>query len=315
MTDLVLAASRDAIARGSKSFALAARLFDGETRDRATLLYAWCRHCDDVIDGQVLGHGRVAYDKTPAERLAELERLTAQAMAGEPTGIAAFDALARFAAATALPPRYPADLLHGFRIDVEARRFATFDDTLTYCYHVAGVVGVMMAIAMGVEAGDQATLDRACDLGIAFQLNNIARDVSEDAANGRRYLPDHWLDAANLPHDAFAAPANRAALGQVVARLVGEAEKYAASSRYGTPALSRRAAWAVLAAADIYGGIGRQVRAGGTAALDRRVTTSAAQKLVAVAVSLPAALSRSRRWPPPGPSRAGLWTMPHSAPT
>ena len=55
MTDAVLAAAHEAIQKGSKSFALASRLFDGGTRDRATLLYAWCRHCDDVIDGQWLG--------------------------------------------------------------------------------------------------------------------------------------------------------------------------------------------------------------------------------------------------------------------
>ncbi|MGL4543670.1 MAG: squalene/phytoene synthase family protein, partial [Polymorphobacter sp.] len=93
MTDPLILASRTAIAKGSKSFALASRLFDGETRDRATLLYAWCRYCDDVIDGQELGHGRIAYAGTPVERLAELEALTARALAGEGTGVAAYDAL------------------------------------------------------------------------------------------------------------------------------------------------------------------------------------------------------------------------------
>lgn len=318
MTDTLVAASRASIERGSKSFALASRLFDPVLRDRATLLYAWCRHADDVIDGQDAGQGRVMYAGTPAERLHDLEVRTRAALsaavlpdrAAEAAAGFPFAALARVAAETALPARYPLDLIEGFRSDVEQRRFATFDDTLTYCYHVAGCVGVMMAIVMGVPPDDRATLERACDLGLAFQLNNIARDVIEDAGVGRCYLPEDWLAAAGLDRTTFALPDNRAALAAVIARLVDTAELYEASSRFGTPKLTRRAAWAVLAAADIYGGIGRRVRAEGTAALDRRVTTSRAAKLLAVARTFPLALSRARRWPAPGPSRAGLWTMP-----
>ncbi len=322
MTDVLVAASRAAIARGSKSFALASRLFDPVTRDRATLLYAWCRYADDVIDGQVDGFGRVASVATAAERLTALEAGTRAALAnpvsrfsdrsGEETADSAaiaFAALARVAAETAMPARFPLDLIEGFRSDVEERRFVTFDDTLAYCYHVAGCVGVMMAIVMGVPPGDAATLDRACDLGLAFQLDNIARDVIEDAANARCYLPEAWLKEAGLTLATYAAPANRAALASVVARLVDEAEHYAASSRYGTPKLPWRSAWAVLAAADIYGGIGRRVRAEGATALDRRVTTSGREKFAAIARALPAAVTRRQRWAL-APSRAGLWTRP-----
>ena len=310
MTIPLIEASRAAIARGSKSFALASRLFDPVLRDRATLLYAWCRHADDVIDGQESGHGHVDYPGTPAERLVRLEQQTKRELAGEATGELAFDALAKVAAETAMPERYPLDLIEGFRIDVEQRPFVHFDDTLVYCYHVAGVVGVMMAIAMGVDPADRPTLDRACDLGMAFQLNNIARDVIEDAGNGRCYLPQDWLAEAGLSLRDFADPAHRAALASVVARLVDVAERYEQSSYYGTSALPRRAAWAVLAAADIYGGIGRRVRALGVAALDQRVATSRAAKLAAVVRALPLAITRAKRWPAPGPSRAGLWSFP-----
>lgn len=315
MTDTLLATSQAAIAQGSKSFALASRLFAPRERDRAVLLYAWCRHCDDVIDGQALGQGHVDYGGTPAERLAELELQTRAALAGQVTHEPAFAALARVSAETRMPQRYPLDLIEGFRIDVEARPFRTFDDTLTYCYHVAGVVGVMMAIAMGVSPDDRATLDRACDLGIAFQLNNVARDVVEDALNRRRYIPDDWLASVELEPRSFAFPRYRRQLAWLVTRLVDEAEKYEASARFGAAALPTRAAWAVLAAADIYGNIGRKVRDLGTAGLDSRVSTSLRGKLAAVAKALPQALSRARKWPAPGPSRAGLWTMPEPGPT
>ena len=307
MTD-VIGHARAAIARGSKSFAMASQLFDPVTRDRAMLLYAWCRHTDDVIDGQVLGQGRNDDMRPPAERLAEVVRLTEMALADQPTGEPAYDALARVVRETAMPPQYPRDLVHGFRIDMEERPFRTFDDTLAYCYHVAGCVGVMMAIVMGVSPDDEATLDRSCDLGIAFQLNNIARDVIEDAMNGRRYIPDEWLASVDLTPNSFAFPANRRQLSRLVSRLVFAAEDYEASARFGTPALSWRAAWAVLSAARIYGGIGRKVRDAGADGLENRMSTSKAEKLQAVSVALTETLGRARRWPLPGPARTGLWT-------
>lgn len=306
----VLAFARDSIARGSKSFALASQLFDPVTRDRAMLLYAWCRHCDDVIDGQMLGEGRNDDKRPPAERLAEVEAMTEAALAGRPQGHPAYFALARVVAECAIPARYARDLVEGFRIDMEERPFRTFDDTLAYCYHVAGCVGVMMAIVMGVSPDDKPVLDRASDLGIAFQLNNIARDVVEDSMNSRRYIPDDWLASVDLSPTSFAFPPHRRQLARLVARLVFAAEEYEASAAWGTAALPWRSAWAVLAAARIYGDIGRRVRDLGAPGLDSRVVTSRGEKLRAVAAALPAALRRKSRHPLPGPARDGLWTMP-----
>jgi 15-cis-phytoene synthase len=306
----VLAFARDSIAQGSKSFAMASQLFDPATRDRAVLLYAWCRHCDDVIDGQVLGEGRNDDRRPPAERLAEVEAMTEAALAGRPQGHPAYFALAQVVAECGIPARYARDLVEGFRIDMEERPFRTFDDTLAYCYHVAGCVGVMMAIVMGVSPADKPVLDRASDLGIAFQLNNIARDVVEDSMNSRRYIPDDWLASVDLAPTSFAFPPHRRQLARLVARLVFAAEDYEASAGWGTAALPWRSAWAVLAAARIYGDIGRKVRDLGAPGLDSRVVTSRAEKLRAVAATLPAALLRKSRRPLPGPAREQLWTMP-----
>ena len=307
---VVLDNARTAIARGSKSFALASRLFDAPTRDRAMLLYAWCRHTDDVIDGQVLGEGRNDDRRPPAERLAEVHWETERALAGNPTPGTPYEALALVVQQTGMPARYPRDLIQGFRIDMEARPFHTFDDTLTYCYHVAGCVGVMMAIVMGVKPDERAVLERACDLGMSFQLNNIARDVVEDAMNGRRYIPDDWLTSVRLEPDSYVLERNRRQLSRLVARLVFKAEDYEESARFGTSALGNRAAWAVLAAARIYGGIGRKVRGLEEEGLAQRVSTTKAEKAQAVALALGDALVRKSRWPMPGPAREGLWTMP-----
>ncbi len=299
---------RESIDKGSKSFALASKLFDPATRERAYLLYAWCRHCDDVIDGQVSGFGQAVPAADIEVRLRRIEAATRRALAGEDAGEWPFRALGQVAAETGMPERYPLELIAGFAMDARDRTYRRFEDTLEYCYHVAGVVGVMMAIVMGVRPDDRATLDRASDLGIAFQLNNIVRDICEDARIGRCYLPDEWLAEADIPPGEFGKPVYRQALAGVAARIVAEAERYAESARYGTPALGFRSAWAVLAAADIYGGIGRRVRGLGALAWHKRASTSKGEKLLAVARALPLAMRR-RRWAM-APARNGLWTAP-----
>ena len=300
-----MATARESIARGSKSFSAASTLFDRRTRERAWLLYAWCRRCDDIADGQDHGHG-MARVPDPHARLAELRAMTEAAMRGEVVGDPAFDALRIVAAETAMPPAWPRDLVAGFALDADGWRPRTEDDLLRYCYHVAGVVGLMMAVVMGVRPDDHATLDRACDLGLAFQLANIARDLAEDAGAGRCYLPRDWLDEAGLSEDALLAPESRAGLATLGARLADRAEAYEASARGGTPALSFRSAWAVLAAAGIYGDIAREVRRRGADALDRRVTTGKLAKLGWIARAWGQARGRAAYAGEPRP--AELWT-------
>ncbi|TPG52748.1 phytoene/squalene synthase family protein [Sphingomonas glacialis] len=308
--DAIVATAQESIARGSKSFAAASKLFDRPVRERAWLLYAWCRACDDIADGQDHGHDMTGVDDGPA-RLAEISAKTEYALAGRVVGDPAFDALRIFAAETTLPPALARDLIAGFALDAEGWRPRTEADLYQYCYHVAGAVGCMMALAMGVAATDEATLDRACDLGIAFQLANIARDIAEDARAGRCYLPQDWLDEMGLRADTLLAPENRAPLGLLGVRLAHLAAGYEASARRGTPALSFRSAWAVLAAADIYGAIARGVASLGPRAWDDRVTTSSAAKLAMIGKAFFAASRRAQAYPP-APRDGALWTRPRN---
>jgi phytoene synthase len=305
--DAIVATARESIARGSKSFAAASRLFDPATRERAWLLYAWCRRCDDIADGQDHGHGMTEVDD-PHARLASMRAMTDAALAGEAVGDPAFDALRIVAAECRIPPAWAHDLLDGFALDADGWRPRSEDDLYRYCYHVAGAVGLMMAVVMGVDPDDHATLDRACDLGLAFQLANIARDLDEDARAGRCYLPGDWLAEAGIVPGALLDLRNRPALAGLGARLATRAELYEASARGGTPALAFRSAWAVLAAAGIYGDIARNVRREGVGALDRRVTTSKAGKLGWIARSLGQTAGRGRYAGEPRP--LGLWTRP-----
>ena len=272
----------DTIAKGSKSFAAAARLFDADTRESVILLYAWCRHCDDVIDGQDLGHATGAPAPSPPELLARLEALregTLAALAGRPPDVPAFRALAEVNRRHALPQELPLAHLAGFAMDVEGRTYGTFAEVLDYCYGVAGVVGEMMSVVMGARAPE--TLVRAADLGRAFQLTNIARDIVPDAHAGRVYLPAAWRAEEGLAPSAAAilGSASRPAVARLARRLVESAEPFYASARLGIDALPRRSAWAVATAMGVYREIGLRVVERGERAWDTRVSTSGFDKL------------------------------------
>lgn len=294
--------ARASIARGSKSFALASRLFDRQTRERVWLLYAWCRRCDDLADGQDHGGAMEAIDDA-AVRLTLIRERTALAFAGEATGDPAFDALGVVARECGLTPAMADDVMEGFALDAAEWHPRSEADLYRYCYHVAGAVGIMMAVVMGVKPDDEPMLDRACDLGLAFQLANIARDIEEDDASGRCYLPDEWQAKLDIGPGEHLKPHNRGRLTLMARWLCDEAELYEASARIGAVQLPFRSRWAVLAAAGIYGDIGRKVRAAGDHAWDHRLYVNRRDKLRRVAKAGVQAWRNE-----PGPmGRDGLW--------
>ena len=278
----LIAAAKASIAAGSKSFAAASRLFDPATREDVWLLYGWARACDDLADDQHLG-GALGEAAGDADRLATIRALTGQALAMRPTGVAAFDGFALVAEACQISAVHTEDVIAGFALDAEGWRPHSELDMLGYCYHVAGAIGVMMALVMGVARHDHETLDRACDLGIAFQLGNIARDIAEDHVAGRCYLPSDWLAEAGIDPERMMAPEYRPALAAMATRLAGLAKVYAASARVGAGRLPFRCRWAVLSAAAIYGAIAQGVARRGANAWDRRYTTGRIAKLAYVA--------------------------------
>lgn len=307
--DDVVAEARTTIQQGSKSFAGAAALFGRDMRESAYMLYAWCRYCDDVIDGQELGFAKAEQDTSdPHARFEMLLERTRAAYRGEPVNDPVFTSFQRVVQKHDVPEQYPLDLLRGFHMDVAEHTYATPADTLTYGYYVAGAVGVMMAMVMGVR--DEHILDRACDLGIGFQLTNISRDIIDDARIERIYLPRSWLEEEGVAYSTAAIldPNNRPAIARVARRLVMEAEPYYASSVYGIAHLPFRAAWAIATAKRIYRRIGMEVLAKGEQAWDDRAGTSTAQKIGYVFLGLGDAIVSRFRKSATGTPRTGLWT-------
>jgi 15-cis-phytoene synthase len=261
------------IQKGSKSFSLAARLFDPATRDAAFFLYGWCRYCDDQVD-------QVGASMTAEElnrRLKTLKDKTAAAFSFAPQREPVFVALQYIVHRYDIPSHYALELIEGMAMDVRATQYTSLKELLLYCYRVAGTVGLMMAHVMGLR--DEVALKHAADLGIAMQLTNIARDIVEDASMGRVYLPSTWLSEAKIPPKEIAAPENREKLAMLTLRLLREAERYYRSGDEGLWHLSFRSACAVAAARNVYSEIGALLLKKGARAWDERTYVTGARKL------------------------------------
>ena len=268
--------------KGSRSFFAASWLLPETYRSPITALYAFCRVADDAIDDspgpeatafaleRLQGRLRAIYANRPAEAAAD------QAFA---------DVVRRFG----IPYTLPAALLEGFAWDVGNRDYASWSDVYAYSARVAGTVGSMMALIMGVR--DPVLLSRACDLGVAMQLTNIARDVGEDAACGRLYLPRSALDDAGIDADEFRArPTFDHRLAGVLAELLQRADELYARSEWGISNLPGPCRPAIFAARFIYAEIGRQLAHDGYDSVSRRTVVPGRRKLQL----LRAALRRAR---------------------
>lgn len=233
----------------------------------ASALYAFCRLADDAVDAA--GSRRDA-----VERLRERLRL---AYAGTPKDESADRALALVVAQHRIPAALFDALLEGFEWDLQGRRYDTLEDVHDYAARVAGTVGAMMALLMGVRCADG--LARACDLGVAMQLSNIARDVGEDARMGRLYLPRDWMQQAGLDPDAWLArPVFSPELGGVVQRVLDAAEVLYARVDAGVARLPLACRPGINAARFMYAAIGHEVARRGLDSVSTRARVSGARK-------------------------------------
>ena len=289
LEDADLAACARLLAAGSKSFHAAGRLLPARLKEDVTVLYAFCRVADDLVDDAPV----------TAEGVAQVRALLDRAYRGAPADDAVERAFARLVARTRLPRTLPEALLEGFEWDAARRRYADLAGVRAYSARVAASVGVMMTWLMG--ARDAETLARACDLGVAMQLTNIARDVGADARMGRVYLPIDALDARGLDADALLAdPQHSPALGEVVELLLQEADRLYVRAEAGIPRLPADCRAAIWAARLVYADIGTVLRRRGHDAVSQRASTSWARKLWRLAQA---------RWR----ARRAMPTAPHAA--
>lgn len=265
---------RNVIRTGSLSFHSASRLLPHHVRDPALALYAFCRLADDEVDE--------GENKTRA--VLHLKERLELAYAGRPKNAPEDRAFAAVIDEFAMPRALPDALLEGLAWDAVERRYDSLSDLRAYSARVASAVGAMMCVLMRVRDAD--ALARACDLGVAMQLTNIARDVGEDARAGRIYLPLDWLQKAGVDTDDFVKnPQATPDVRRMVKRLLAEARSLYVRSEAGIGSLPVRARTGIFAARYIYAAIGGAVARQDFDSVNRRGRTSGRRKLALIGKS------------------------------
>lgn len=278
-TSPLQAVARQSLKTGSRTFFFASLLMTPDVAQNAARLYHFCRYVDDLVDQSTdTDHARVVI----AEWIG--------ALAGdEPCHAAMADAMNLFRDC-GIPHWIPIELLRGVQSDLDLVEVGTEDELSHYCFRVAGTVGLMMCYVMGVVEPESRRY--AVDLGIAMQLTNILRDVSEDAQLGRRYLPACWIPGVSQQAILSPDTAQDMQIRQGLKRLYTLAEVYYASGFRGLPYIPAGSRYAILVAGQTYRRIGGLIRARNYDYRKPRAVVSLMSKLrIAVQVSIKATFS------------------------
>jgi len=230
-----------------RSFHWARRLLSARHAERATRLYGFCRRIDNLADEAAC----------KAEAHAALDTVRRALRDDRSDHVEVRDML-QLMHACHIDPSIPLELILGVESDLGDVRVNDMDELISYCYRVAGTVGLMMTAALDVTAPD--ALPHAIDLGIAMQLTNICRDVRDDALLGRRYLPASLM--GDIEPEALIDPtaAVRARTCEALAVLLDLADRFYASGEHGLHFLPTGARTGILVAARVYRGIGVALR-------------------------------------------------------
>ena len=264
---------------GSKSFFAASRVLPKRVRNPAIALYAFCRLMDDIVDE---GGEDIRIIQTLKQRLDLIYE-------GKPLDVPADRALSLVVAQYKIPKTLLEALLEGFEWDKMGRRYNTIEDLYAYAARVAGTVGAMMSLIMGTR--QQLPLTRACELGLAMQLTNIARDVGEDAKNGRLYLPLNWMREEGIdPESWLKDPKFTPQIARVVDRLLKTADMLYQRSQNGISQLPRDCRAAIYGARLVYAQIGRQIEKQDLDSVSQRAIVSSAKKKLLMLKALSATI-------------------------
>ncbi|MDR2207399.1 MAG: presqualene diphosphate synthase HpnD [Azoarcus sp.] len=260
---------QDKAAASGSSFYYSFLFLDSARRQAITALYAFCREVDDVVDE--------CRDIAPAQaKLDWWREEIARVFDATPTHPVGF-ALQEICGPFGLARERLLDIIDGMAMDLHHRRYEDFPALQKYCYLVAGVVGLLSATVFGVS--DSRTLDYAHDLGIAFQLTNIIRDVGEDARRGRIYLPADELERFGVLEADILAARSSKNFQNMMAFQTERADAYYEQALSRLPVVDRKNQRPGLIMAAIYRALLREIVRGGFLVLDRRTSLTPLRKV------------------------------------
>lgn len=251
------------------SFTLSFRFLPKQKREAMTALYAFCREVDDVVDectDYQIAQTKLSWWKQ------EIHRLYHETPQHPVT-----QALQPVVKTYALQEAHFVEIIEGMQMDTQYNRYADFEQLDLYCYRVASVVGLLSAEIFGYK--NQSTLAYAQDLGMAFQLTNIIRDVGEDARRGRIYIPLDELEAAGVTEQQLlnseATPQTQALLLEQITR----AEQYYDKALSQLPASDRKAQLPGLMMAAIYRALLQEIKQDPNLVLNHKISLPPFRKL------------------------------------
>ena len=236
-------------------------------------VYAYCRLCDDIADGEL-----------PLEaKYRGFEEVRRNLQSDEPSGEDApmYRALHDTARRFDIPYRYFEEILEGVEMDMVKSRFASFDELREYCYKVASVVGLVCIRIFGFD--DPKAKEYAVEMGLAMQLTNILRDVKEDAERGRIYIPQDEMSRFSYTETELERGAITDSFRSLMAHQADRARRYFDSSRALFPLISADARVCPKLMHATYSGILERIEQAGFDVFERRIGLSAGSKLILLA--------------------------------
>ena len=257
-------------------------LLPRERRRGIHALYAFSRRCDDSVDGEDGIDAKMAAVRARRDEVDRAYR--GDVHSDDPVLVALADAVRRFAI-----PRAPLDaLVDGVEMDLATTRYGDWPSLKNYCDRVAGAVGVLSLYVFGFS--DSRAPAFAEDLGVAMQIVNIMRDVAEDAARDRIYLPADEMATCGVTEDDLLAPRMTAGVQALMQRQGVRAGEYFANGERLLPLLDLRARMCVQMLAALYGDILLRLGATGYDITSPRVSLSGARKIALMGTSIARAI-------------------------
>jgi len=267
----------EVLSRSGSSFTLPIRLLPAAKRRGTTALYAFCRRADDIVDDAADRHAAVvALDAFNAD----VDEALAGRVSSDPMLRALADTVRRFS----IPRRHLAEILAGVRMDLDHAGYETFDELRTYCARVAGAVGLAAIHVWGFHS--PRALEVAHDCGLAFQLTNILRDIPEDRARGRLYLPASDLAAAGCAVEELTAAAPSSGLVRLAELECRRARDLFLRAAELDGLLSADGRRVFRAMFGVYGCLFRAVERAGAAIFSQRVRTGKARLMAAALLTV-----------------------------
>jgi len=250
----------------SKTFSLAATLLDSDRRNAIAALYSFCRITDDIIDKELKDRDVLLalWKKNITSHLPNISN---------PIQLAWLHTRTKYS----IPSEYMEQLIAGVKMDVEKRRYRTFEDLIEYCYHVASTVGLMSMHIVGFL--DKKAIPYAIQMGVALQLTNIIRDVGEDYVMGRIYIPQEDLDRFSITENHFKNKIIDESWKKMISFQIERARHHFRESRKGLSYLEPKGKWSISAAATLYEEILKMVERNNYDNLNHRAFVSKKRKL------------------------------------